>query len=96
MRLGLLLAEVGSRAEVKIADEEVTGALIARARAYPGQEKQIWDYYRNNPQALAELRAPIYEEKVVDFILAQAKVDDRKVTREELMKADEEETAPAT
>jgi trigger factor len=95
VRLGLLLAEVGSKAEVKIADEEVTSALIARARAYPGQEKQIWDYYRNNPQALAELRAPIYEEKVVDFILAQAKVGDRKVTREELMKADEEETAPA-
>jgi trigger factor len=96
VRLGLLLAEVGSKAEVKIADEEVTNALIARARAYPGQEKQIWDYYRNNAQALAELRAPIYEEKVVDFILAQAKVGERKVTREELMKADEEETAPAS
>ncbi len=96
VRLGLLLAEVGSKAEVKIADEEVSSALIARARAYPGQEKQIWDYYRNNPQALAELRAPIYEEKVVDFILTQAKVDERKVTREELMKADEEEAAPAT
>jgi trigger factor len=96
VRLGLLLAEVGSKAEVKIADEEVTNALIARARAYPGQEKQIWDYYRNNAQALAELRAPIYEEKVVDFILAQAKVGERKVTREELMKADEEDAAPAT
>ena len=94
VRLGLLLAEVGSKADVKIADEEVTSALIARARAYPGQEKQIWDYYRNNAQALAELRAPIYEEKVVDFILAQAKVEERKVTREELMKADEEETPP--
>jgi trigger factor len=94
VRLGLLLAEVGSKADVKIADEEVTSALIARARAYPGQEKQIWDYYRNNAQALAELRAPIYEEKVVDFILGQAKVAERKVSREELMKADEEETAP--
>jgi len=94
VRLGLLLAEVGSKADVKIADEEVTTALIARARAYPGQEKQIWDYYRNNAQALAELRAPIYEEKVVDFILGQAKVAERKVSREELMKADEEETAP--
>ena len=90
VRLGLLLAEVGSRADVKVADEEVTGALIARARAFPGQEKQVWDYYRNNAQALAELRAPIYEEKVVDFILAQAKVAERKVTREELMKADDE------
>jgi trigger factor len=90
VRLGLLLAEIGSRADVKVADEEVTGALVARARAYPGQEKQIWDYYRNNAQALAELRAPIYEEKVVDYILTQAKVGERKVTREELMKADDD------
>jgi trigger factor len=90
VRLGLLLAEIGSRADVKVADEEVTGALVARARAYPGQEKQIWDYYRNNAQALAELRAPIYEEKVVDYILTQAKVGERKVTREELLKADDD------
>jgi trigger factor len=90
VRLGLLLAEVGAKAEVKVTDEEVTGALIARARAYPGQEKQIWEYYRTNPQALAELRAPIYEEKVVDYILGQAKVGERKMTREELMKPDEE------
>jgi trigger factor len=95
VRLGLLLAEVGSRAEVKVTDEEVTSALIARARAYPGQEKQIWDYYRKNNQALAELRAPIYEEKVVDHILSLAKVDERKVTREELMKPDEEEAPSA-
>jgi trigger factor len=93
VRLGLLLAEVGAKAEVKVTDDEMTGALIARARAYPGQEKQIWDYYRNNSQALAELRAPIYEEKVVDHILGLAKVGERKVTREELMKPDEE-TAP--
>ena len=91
VRLGLLLAEVGSKADVKITDEEMTGALIARARAYPGQEKQIWDYYRNNQQALAELRAPIYEEKVVDHIVALAKVDERKVSKEELLKADEDE-----
>jgi trigger factor len=95
VRLGLLLAEVGAKSEIKVTDEEVTNALIARARAYPGQEKQIWEYYRNNAQALAELRAPIYEEKVVDHILAQAKVDERKVTREELLKADEED-APST
>ncbi len=91
VRLGLLLAEVGAKADVKITDEEMTGALIARARAYPGQEKQIWEYYRNNQQALAELRAPIYEEKVVDHIVSQAKVEDRKVSKEELLKADEEE-----
>jgi trigger factor len=90
VRLGLLLAEVGAKADVKVTDEEMTGALIARARAYPGQEKQIWDYYRNNNQALAELRAPIYEEKVVDHILGQAKVEERKVSREELLKPDDE------
>jgi trigger factor len=91
VRLGLLLAEVGARAEVKITDEEMTGALIARARAYPGQEKQIWDYYRNNQRALAELRAPIYEEKVVDHIVGQASVEERKVSKEELLKPDEDE-----
>jgi trigger factor len=95
VRLGLLLAEVGSKSEIKVPDEEVTSALIARARAYPGQEKQIWDYYRNNPQALAELRAPIYEEKVVDHILSLAKVGERKVTREELLKPDDEEIPSA-
>ena len=64
----------------------MTQALIARARSFPGQEKQVWDLYRNNQQALAELRAPIYEEKVVDHIIALAKVDERKVSKEELLK----------
>jgi len=91
VRLGLLLAEIGAKAEIKITDEEMTSALIARARAYPGQEKQVWDFYRNNNQALAELRAPIYEEKVVDHIVAQARVEDRKVSKEELLKPDDEE-----
>jgi trigger factor len=91
VRLGLLLAEVGAKADVKIGDEEMTQALVARARAFPGQEKQVWDFYRNNQQALAELRAPIYEEKVVDHILGLAKVEDRKVTAKELLQADDDE-----
>jgi trigger factor len=91
VRLGLLLAEVGTRAEVKVADEEMTQALVARARSFPGQEKQVWDFYRNNSQALAELRAPIYEEKVVDHILGLAKVEEQKVTREELLKQVDDE-----
>ncbi len=91
VRLGLLLAEVGAKAEVKISDEEMTQALIARARAFPGQEKQVWDFYRNNQQALAELRAPLYEERVVDHILGLAKVTDRKVTVKELLQAEDEE-----
>jgi len=96
VRLGLLLAEVGTKADVKIADEEMTQALIARARQYPGQEKQVWDFYRNNQQALAELRAPIYEEKVVDHILGLVKVVERKVSKDDLMKPlDDEAPSPA-
>ncbi len=91
VRLGLLLAEVGTRAEVKVSDEEMTQALVARARSFPGQEKQVWDFYRNNSQALAELRAPIYEEKVVDHILGLAKVEARNVTRGELLKPVDDE-----
>src|SRR5271157_3981131 len=91
VRLGLLLAEVGTRAEVKVSDDEMTQALIARARSFPGQEKQVWDFYRNNSQALAELRAPIYEEKVIDYILGLAKVEERNVTKDELLKPIEDE-----
>ncbi len=97
VRLGLLLAEVGTKADVKVSDEEMTQALIARARSFPGQEKQVWDFYRNNQQALAELRAPIYEEKVVDHIIELATVEDRKVSKDELLKPIEDElpTPPA-
>jgi trigger factor len=96
VRLGLLLAEVGAKADVKVSDEEMTSALIARARSFPGQEKQVWDFYRKTPEALAELRAPLYEEKVVDHILTLAKVEDKSVSREELLKAEEEdEKTPA-
>ena len=95
VRLGLLLAEIGNRADVKVTDEEVTRALIDQARNFPGQEKQIWDFYRNNSQALASLRAPIFEEKVVDHVLGLAKVANDKVSREELFKAEEEPKAEA-
>jgi len=90
VRLGLLLAEVGEKAEVKVDDNEVTQALVQRARAFPGQEQQVWDHYRKNPQALAELRAPIFEDKVVDHIIAQAKVSERKVDKDELFRMEEE------
>ncbi len=91
VRLGLVLAEVGRHAEVQISDEEMTRALIERARAFPGQEKEVWDFYRNNPNALAELRAPIFEEKAVDHILGLAKIEDRKMSPEELLKPEEDE-----
>ncbi len=96
VRLGLLLADVGEAAGVKVSEDEVRQALVERARSFPGQEKVVWDYYQKNPSALAELRAPIYEEKVVDHIIAQVKVTDRTVPKEELLKVDDEdEDAPA-
>ena len=91
VRLGLVMAEIGEKAGVQVTDDEVTGGIIERARMYPGQEKMIWDFYRKNPQALAEIRAPIFEEKVVDHIVAQAKVTDKTVSREELFKVEDAE-----
>jgi trigger factor len=95
VRLGLVLAEIGAKADVKVSDEELTNALIARARSFPGQEKQVWEFYRKNPQAMAELRAPLYEEKVVDYVLSQAKVAEKAVSREELLRVDDEEEPAA-
>lgn len=95
VRLGLVLAEIGDKAEVKVSDDEVTQALIERARQYPGQEKQVWEFYRKNPQALAELRAPIFEEKVVDHLLGQMKVTDERVSREVLYADDDAPAADA-
>ena len=96
VRLGLVLAEIGEQAKVQISDDEVTQALIQRARQFPGQEKEVWEFYRKNPQALAEIRAPIFEEKVVDHLLGQVKVSDKSVSREALFADDEaEETAEA-
>lgn len=93
VRLGLVLAEIGEQAKVQIADDEVTQALIERARQFPGQEKEVWEFYRKNPQALAEIRAPIFEEKVVDHLLGQVKVEDKAVSREALFADDEDEAA---
>ncbi len=84
VRLGLVLSEVGARNPINVTDEEVSRALLERVRQFPGQERKVYDYYRNNPQLLAELRAPIFEDKAVDFILELAKVTDTKVSPEEL------------
>lgn len=94
VRLGLVLAEIGEQAKVQISDDEVTQALVERARQFPGQEKEVWEFYRKNPQALAEIRAPIFEEKVVDHLLGQVKVADSSVSREALY-ADEDADAAA-
>ncbi|GBU17942.1 MULTISPECIES: trigger factor [Methylobacterium] len=94
VRLGLVLAQVGESADIKISDEELNQALIARVRQFPGQEQQVWDFYRKNAQALAELRAPLFEEKVVDHVLGQVKLVEEPVSKETLF-ADDEETGGA-
>jgi trigger factor len=93
VRLGLVLAEIGERNNIKVTEEEVSRAVVERARQFPGQEQQVWDLYRKNPNALASLRAPIYEEKVVDFLTELADVTEKKVSREELLKDDEADLA---
>jgi trigger factor len=93
VRLGLVLSEIGEKNKITVTDDEVGRAVIERARQMPGREKEVWDFYRNNAQALAQLRAPIYEDKVVDFILELAHVTEKKVSREDLYKDDEEKTA---
>src|SRR6201994_1912282 len=94
VRLGLVLSEIGEKNKITVTEDEVGRAVIERARSMPGREKEVWDFYRNNANALAQLRAPIFEDKVVDFILELANVTEKKVSREELYK-DDEEKAPA-
>ena len=88
VRLGLVLAEMGQKQEIQITNEEIQQAMIAEARQYPGQEQQVIEFYQKNPQALAQLRAPIYEEKVVDLIIEKAKVTDKKVDKDTLFEED--------
>jgi trigger factor len=89
VRLGLVLAEIGEKNNIKVTDEQLSQAVVAQARMAPGQEQQVWDYYRNNPAALATLRAPLFEDKVVDFLLELAQVTEKPVSRDELFKEDE-------
>src|SRR4029079_17594272 len=86
VRLGLVLAEIGEKNEIKVTDEELTKAGLENAPQFPGQEQKVWQYYRENPQALAGLRAPIFEEKVIDFLIELANVTEKKVAKEELYK----------
>ncbi len=90
VRLGLVLAEIGRIAEVQITDQEVQQAVIAEARKFPGQEREVVEFFQKNPGALAQVRAPIYEEKVVDHILEIAKVTDKEVSKDDLFAEVEE------
>ncbi|RRH69863.1 trigger factor [Falsigemmobacter faecalis] len=87
VRLGLLLAEIGRKADVQVTDAELTQAVLAQARQYPGQERQFFEFIQKNPQAQQQLRAPIFEDKVVDHILSAAKVADKEVSKDDLTKA---------
>ena len=91
VRLGLVMSEIGERNKIQVTEEEVQRALAAQMRQFPGQEQALVDYYRNNPEGLAALRAPIFEEKVVDFLLELVKVTDKTVSREELLREDEDD-----
>ena len=86
VRLGLVLAEVGRKAEVSVSDAEMTQAVLAQARQYPGQERQYFEFVQKNPNMQQQLRAPIFEDKVVDHIVAGAKVTDKEVTKDALQK----------
>jgi trigger factor len=90
VRLGLLLDEIARKNDIRVTDEETTRAIAEHVRQYPGREKQLWEMFRNNPEAIASIRAPLIENKVTDFILALAKVNEKKVTREDLYRDDEE------
>ncbi|MBT9247345.1 trigger factor [Gemmobacter fulvus] len=87
VRLGLLLAEVGRKADVQVTDAEMTQAVLAQARQYPGQERAFFEFVQKNPQMQQQLRAPIFEDKVVDFIVAGASVTDKEVSKDDLQKA---------
>ncbi|OCP24115.1 MULTISPECIES: trigger factor [unclassified Ensifer] len=90
VRLGLVLSEIGEKAGVQVSDDELQRSLFEQLRQFPGQEKQILDYFKNTPGAAASLRAPLFEEKVVDHLLSEISVTDKTVSKEELTADDEE------
>ena len=87
VRLGLLLADIGQKAEVEVTDAEMTQAVMEQARQYPGQERQFFEFVQQNPQMRQQLRAPIFEDKVIDYIVELADVTEKEVTKDELEKS---------
>jgi trigger factor len=90
VRTGLVLAEIGSTNEIEVTQEEINQGLMERVRQFPGQEQEVFNYFRNNPEAMAQIRAPLFENKVIDFVIEQADVTDITVSIEELMASPEE------
>lgn len=96
VRLGLVIGEIGDKHEIQVEQEELREALVQQARQFPGQEKAVYDYFEKTPGAISQLRAPIFEEKVVDFLIDKMNVADREVTRDELVKPlDDDDAAEA-
>ena len=93
VRLALVLAEIGDKAGISVTDDELSRAVMERARQFTGHEQRVWEYYQRNPQAVAALRSPIFEEKVVEYLLELASVTEKKVDREEIYKEDESTAA---
>ncbi len=98
IRLGLLLSEIGRENNIQIGQDDINKAIMQEARKYPGQEKQVMEFFKSNPQAMEQITAPVYEDKIVDFILEMVKVTDKPTTMEDLVKeleADNEEAKAA-
>jgi trigger factor len=95
VRLGLVLSDIGTKNEVKVEPQELQQAMIAEAQRFRGQERQVFELYQKNPAALEQLRAPLFEDKVVDFIVARAKVEELSVTPEELLRDPDDDAKPA-
>jgi trigger factor len=95
VRLGLILSDIGQANDLKVEQPELNAAVMEQARRFPGQEQQVFEYFKNNPQAIEQLRAPVYEDKVVDFVLQLASVTEKPMTPEELMKDPDEEADQA-
>jgi trigger factor len=91
VRLGLVIAEIGNRSKVEVSEDEHQQALIAEVRRFPGQEQQVYDYYRKNPNALAGLRAPVFENKVIDYVAGLATRTDKPMSRDDLTKLIQDE-----
>ena len=90
VRLGLLLAEVGSKQEITVTDAEMQQAAMQQAQQYPGQERQFFEFLQQNEQMQQHMRAPIFEDKVVDYIIELSEVKEKKITKEKLQKAVED------
>ena len=90
MRLGLLLADLGQKANIEVSEQEMTQALMQQARQYPGKEREFFEFIQKNQQMQQQVRAPIYEDKVVDYVLELAEVTDKPVSKADLEEAIEE------